>query len=119
MASGSGRCRTAGSTTARWQRRAACRQRGFSLPEALFALLLLATSVSALLHYHRALTQGFDQQWQQRVAVRVAAQRLMGHEVAGWRSSLQRSGALSTCMLERAEVSGPYAVRARLTRLRC
>ncbi|WP_244269249.1 prepilin-type N-terminal cleavage/methylation domain-containing protein [Pantoea septica] len=89
------------------------------MPEALFALLLLATSVSALLQYHRALTQGFSQQWQQRVAVRVAAQRLMGHEVAGWRTSLQRSGAVSTCTLERAEVSGPDEARAMLTRLRC
>jgi len=53
------------------------------------------------------------------VAVRIAAQRLMGHEVAGWRSSLQRSGAVSTCTLERVEVSGPYEAHATLTRLRC
>jgi len=89
------------------------------MPEALFALLLLATSVSALLQYHRVLAQGFSQQWQQRAAARVAAQRLMGHEVAGWRTSLQHSGTISTCTLARAEVSGPYGAHATLTRLRC
>ncbi|MCG7388064.1 prepilin-type N-terminal cleavage/methylation domain-containing protein [Pantoea sp. ACRSB] len=106
-------------TTVRWRRRnSVCKQRGFSLPEALFALLLLATSVSALLHYHLALAQGFSQQWQQRVAVRVAAQRLMGHEMPGWRTSLERSNALN-CTLERAEVSGAHQGHAILTRLRC
>lgn len=110
----------AGSTTARWPRPVcASKQRGFSLPEALFALLLLAMSVSALLQYHRALTQGFSQQWQQRVAVRVAAQRLMGHEVEGWQTSLERRAGVSGCTLERAEVSGAFQAHAMLIRLRC
>lgn len=85
----------------------------------LFALLLMATSVSALLHYHRALTLSFSQQWQQRAAVRVAAQRLMGHDVEGWRASLQRSASAAGCTLERVEVSGPHQAHAALTRLRC
>ncbi|WP_414693115.1 prepilin-type cleavage/methylation domain-containing protein [Pantoea sp. UBA5923] len=74
--------------------------------------------MSALLHYHLALAQGFSQQWQQRVAVRVAAQRLMGNEMPGWRTSLERSSALN-CTLERAEVSGAHQGHAILTRLRC
>lgn len=81
-------------------------------------MLLLATSVSVLLQYHRVLTQGFSQQWQQRVAVRVAAQRLVGHEVEGWRTSLQRS-AVMNCTLTRVEVSGPHQAHATLTRLGC
>ncbi|WP_233592979.1 prepilin-type N-terminal cleavage/methylation domain-containing protein [Candidatus Pantoea deserta] len=113
-------CRTAGSTTARWRRRTGVgKQRGFSLPEALFALLLLAMSVSTLLRYHHVLMQGFSQQWQQRAAVRVAAQRLMGHEIEGWRVSLTRSAAVAGCTLERVEVSGAFQAHATLTRLRC
>lgn len=81
--------------------------------------MLLAISVSALLAYHRALTQGFSQQWQQRAATRVAAQRLLGHEVAGWQTSLERGGAIAGCVLERAEASGPQQAHAALSRLRC
>ncbi|WP_371242731.1 prepilin-type N-terminal cleavage/methylation domain-containing protein [Pantoea sp. KPR_PJ] len=83
------------------------------------ALLLLAMSVSALLQYHRALTQSVHQQWQQRVAVRVAAQRLLGHEVAGWQTSLVPDISLAGCTLERADVSGAYQAHATLIRLRC
>ncbi|SUB15247.1 Tfp pilus assembly protein PilV [Pantoea agglomerans] len=58
----------------------ASKRGGFSLPEVLFALLLMALSSSTLLHYHRALALGFSQQWYQREAWRVAEQQLMGHE---------------------------------------
>lgn len=92
---------------------------GFSLPEALFALLLMALSSSALLQYHRALSLGFSQQWQQREAWRVAGQRLIGRETTRWQSSLQRSGGPNGCTLERAEVSGPHQRSATLSRLRC
>lgn len=85
----------------------------------LFALLLMALSSSTLLHYHRALALGFSQQWYQREAWRVAEQRLAGHEVAGWKSTLQQQSGPSGCTLERAEVTGPWQRRATLTRLRC
>ncbi len=92
---------------------------GFSLPEALFALLLMALSSSALLQYHRVLGLGFSQQWQQREAWRVAEQRLTGREVTGWQSVLQRSSGPGGCTLERVEVSGPHQRSATLSRLRC
>ena len=110
----------AGSTIARsrlWQ--PVCKRDGFSLPEVLFALLLMALSSSTLLHYHRALAVGFSQQWYQREAWRVAEQRLAGHEVAGWKSTLQEQSSTSGCTLERADVTGPYQRSASLTRLRC
>ncbi|WP_312758419.1 prepilin-type N-terminal cleavage/methylation domain-containing protein [Pantoea brenneri] len=92
---------------------------GFSLPEALFALLLMALSSSALLQYHRALTLGFSQQWNQREAWRVAEQRLIGHETPGWRATLQTRSGPAGCRLERADVLGPQQRSASLTRLRC
>lgn len=114
------RCRTAGSTTARSRlRQPVCKCGGFSLPEVLFALLLMALSSSTLLHYHRALAVGFSQQWYQREAWRVAEQRLAGHEVTGWKSTLQQQSGPSGCTLERAEVTGPWQRSATLTRLRC
>ncbi|MHA6312490.1 prepilin-type N-terminal cleavage/methylation domain-containing protein [Pantoea sp. S-LA4] len=92
---------------------------GFSLPEALFALLLMALSSSALLQYHRALARGFSQQWEQREAWRVAEQRLVGQAVAGWHSTLQRQSSPTGCVQERADVQGPQQRTATLTRLRC
>ena len=114
------RCRMAGSTIARsrlWQ--PVCKRDGFSLPEVLFALLLMALSSSALLQYHRALTFGFSQQWNQREAWRVAEQRLIGHESAGWCTTLQIQNGPAGCRLERADVLGPQQRSASLTRLRC
>ncbi|MCX2201809.1 prepilin-type N-terminal cleavage/methylation domain-containing protein [Pantoea agglomerans] len=107
-------------TTARSRPRPPASKRGgFSLPEVLFALLLMALSSSTLLHYHRALALGFSQQWYQREAWRVAEQQLMGHESPGWTSILQQQSGPSGCTLDRADVTGPYQRRATLTRLRC
>lgn len=110
----------AGSTTARSRRPQPARKcEGFSLPELLFALLLMALSSSTLLHYHRALVLGFSQQWYQREAWRVAEQRLLGHEVAGWQTTLQQQGIAAGCTLDRADVTGPQQRTATLQRLRC
>lgn len=79
----------------------------------------MALSSSALVKYHRALALGFSQQWGQREAWRVAEQRLIGHEVTGWHTTLQRQSDTAGCMLERAEVQGPQQRTATLTRLRC
>ena len=112
----------AGSIIVRWPRSNVSnsrKQQGFSLPETLFAILLLAMSVSALLNYHRALALGFSQQWQQREAWRAAAQRLSGREIPGWQSHLSRRGGPGGCELETAEVTGPHQRRAALSVLRC
>ncbi|WP_237680755.1 prepilin-type N-terminal cleavage/methylation domain-containing protein [[Erwinia] mediterraneensis] len=94
-------------------------EQGFSLAETLFAILLLAMSISALLNYHRALSLGFSQQWYQQQAWRVAAQRVLGQETAGWRSYVSRYSGPGGCELEKIEVSGPYQRRATLNVLRC
>ncbi|MFB6326457.1 prepilin-type N-terminal cleavage/methylation domain-containing protein [Pantoea deleyi] len=79
----------------------------------------MALSTSTLLHYHRALALSFSQQWAQREAWRIAGQRLIGHEVAGWVSRLQQKSGPSGCILLQADVTGPWQRRATLTRLRC
>lgn len=101
------------------RRSSACESAGFSLPEALFALLLMAVSTSALLQYHRVLTLGFSQQWQQREAWRVAEQRLLGREVAGWQTRSDKKTGPGGCTLETVTVSGPHQRQASLTRLHC
>ncbi|NIF23222.1 prepilin-type N-terminal cleavage/methylation domain-containing protein [Candidatus Pantoea multigeneris] len=94
-------------------------ERGFSLPELLFALLLMALSVSALLGYHRALSQGFVQQRLQREAGQVAADRLLGHETAGWRSHVVTEPGYAPCRRETVTVSGGMQRESTLTWLRC
>lgn len=95
------------------------KQRGFSLPETLFAVLLFSLSITALLSLQRALGQGFQQQWQQREAWRQAFQRLQGNEGSGWQSQLSsRTGPLG-CQLLTAQVTSPSGRHAALTRLSC
>ncbi|WP_312837082.1 prepilin-type N-terminal cleavage/methylation domain-containing protein [Pantoea sp.] len=113
----------AGSIIVRWRRSCASPnggQQGFSLAETLFAMLLLAMSISALLNYHRALTLGFSQQQQQQQeAWRAAAQRLSGWEIPGWQSDLSRRSGPGGCELETANVVGPGQRRVALSLLRC
>lgn len=110
----------AGLITARWRTpRCVRQQQGFSLAETLVAMLLLAMSISALLHYHRALALGFSQQWQQRQAWQVAGQALLGRDVAGWRIQRQQQPQPGSCILERVTVSSPQQREASLARLNC
>lgn len=112
----------AGSIIVRWRRSSASLsggQQGFSLAETLFAMLLLAMSISALLNYHRALTLGFSQQQRQQDAWRAAAQRLSGREIPGWQSDLSRRSGPGGCELETASVVGPGQRRVALSLLRC
>ncbi|ADP11549.1 Prepilin peptidase dependent protein C [Erwinia sp. Ejp617] len=98
-------------------------QRGFSLPETLFALLLFSVSFTALMKYQQVLGLGFQQQWQQREAWRQAFQRLQGNvqvnESMGWHSQLSsRSGPVG-CRLLSAQVTSPAGRQAALTQLNC
>jgi len=95
------------------------RQRGFSLAEVLFALLLFSLSLTALLQYQRVLTQGFALQWQQRQAWRYAAQRIEGLAVEGWQTELQQQSGPEGCVLLTAQARGVLGREARLTTLRC
>lgn len=94
-------------------------EQGFSLVETLFALLLFSLSFTALMHYQQALGLGFQLHWQQREAWRHAQQRLEGHEMPGWRSTLQSRSGPSGCQLLSAQAIGPAGRSAELTQLRC
>jgi prepilin peptidase dependent protein C len=94
-------------------------QQGFSLAEALVGMLLLALSITTLLHYQRALTLGFSQQWQQRQAWQVAQQALLGYDTAGWHTQRQQQILPGSCTLERVTVTGPHQRTAVLSRLKC
>ncbi|MEN5018114.1 prepilin-type N-terminal cleavage/methylation domain-containing protein [Erwinia sp. Eh17-17] len=94
-------------------------QRGFSLTEILFALLLFSLSYTALVRYQQVLGQGFHRQWQQRTAWRTAFQRLEGQETAHWQTQQHsRSGPVG-CQLVTARVVSPAGQRAELTQLQC
>ncbi len=95
------------------------KQHGFSLPETLFALLLFAIGLTALLHYQRALLQGFAGQWQQREAWRYAAQRLNGYEKPGWKATLHTEIGPSGCRFLIVQVASPAGRQASLSSLHC
>ncbi|ATZ12494.1 prepilin-type N-terminal cleavage/methylation domain-containing protein [Erwinia amylovora] len=98
-------------------------QRGFSLVETLFALLLFSVSLTALMKYQQVLGQGFQQHWQQREAWRQAFQRLQGNlpvnETTGWHSQLSSRSGPAGCRLLSAQVTSPAGRQAALTQLNC
>ncbi|MEJ4045404.1 prepilin-type N-terminal cleavage/methylation domain-containing protein [Erwinia sp. SLM-02] len=96
-----------------------CNQRGFSLVETLFALLLFSLSITALMRYQLVLADGFQQQWQQRSAWRNAWQLLQGNPLEGWRTQMHQRSGPQGCQLLTAQVISPAWRRAELVQLRC
>lgn len=94
-------------------------QRGFSLVETLFALLLFSLSIMALMRYQLVLAEGFQQQWQQRSAWRNARQLLQGNPLEGWQAQVQQKGGPEGCQLLMAKTVSPSGRRAELVQLRC
>lgn len=94
-------------------------QKGSSLPEVLFALLIFSLSYTALMRYQQAIGQGFHRQWQQREAWRYAFQRLQGKETAGWQTQLHSRSGPGGCRLVTAKAISPAGQAAELTRLQC
>lgn len=94
-------------------------QQGFSLPETLVALLLFASSLTALLQYQLALTKGFQLQAQQRQAWRYALQRFEGYQPPGWQTSVVEKSGPAGCPLLTASVVSPLGRKAELALLRC
>lgn len=94
-------------------------QRGFSLPETLFALLFFATGLLALLEYQRILSQALERQWQQRQALLMAEQRLLGFETVGWQTTRYSESGPSGCQFDTVRVTGPFAATATLRLLAC
>lgn len=82
-------------------------------------MLLLALTITSLLHYHRALALGFSQQWLQHQAWQAAAQALQGRDVAGWHTQRQQQAFSARCTLERVTVTGAQQRTATLDQLKC
>lgn len=94
-------------------------QQGFSLPETLFALLLLSAGITALLKYHQALTQSAALQWQQRLNGYHAAQRIEGRVVERWQVQWSVETGPAGCKLLNARAGGVRGREATLVTLRC
>ncbi|MGB9098944.1 prepilin-type N-terminal cleavage/methylation domain-containing protein [Erwinia sp.] len=94
-------------------------QRGFSLPETLVALLLFASSLTALLQYQLALAKGFQLQNQQRQAWRYALQRFEGYQPPGWQTSIVQQLGPAGCPLLTTYVVSPLGRKAQLALLSC
>ncbi|MFC0142410.1 prepilin-type N-terminal cleavage/methylation domain-containing protein [Erwinia mallotivora] len=94
------------------------KQRGFSLPETLVALLLFTLSFTALLHYQRMLGSGFQLQQQQREAWRQAWLRFEGYQSPDWQTTLKQEP-VQGCTMMMASAVSHGGKQAELSQLRC
>lgn len=103
-------------------------EKGFSLPEALIATLLLSVSILGLLQYYQSLTQGFIRQWQFRQAWTEVHAQLDAYAVtrknnaislAGWESRLTAVAAKEGCETATVRVQTPSGYIAQSSRLFC
>jgi len=102
--------------------------RGFSLPEALVAMLLLSVSILGLLNYYQSLTYSFMRQWQVQQAwsdahAQLEAYSVTGHGtgplVKGWEYQLSGVSSEKSCELVRVAIQTPTKYQAALQRLMC
>ncbi|WP_447867447.1 prepilin-type N-terminal cleavage/methylation domain-containing protein [Rahnella bonaserana] len=103
-------------------------QQGFSLTEALIAMLLLSVSILGLLNYYQSLTHGFMQQWQVQQAWTEAHSQLEACSVTGkgtepftdgWEFLLTGLSDAQSCTLVSAAIQTPAKYQAILQRLIC
>ncbi|WP_241673460.1 prepilin-type N-terminal cleavage/methylation domain-containing protein [Ewingella americana] len=103
-------------------------QKGFSLPEALIATLLLAVSLLGLLQYYQSLTQGFMRQWQFRQAWSEAHAQLDAYAITGkgyaaslvgWQSQIIAVAGVGGCKTVTARIQTPSGYIAQATRIIC
>jgi prepilin peptidase dependent protein C len=103
-------------------------QQGFSLPEALIAMLLLSVSLLGLLNYYQSLTNGFMRQWQTQEAWAEAHSQLEAHAATGkgteplaenWSYQLSGIPAGEFCQRVQVTVQTPAKYQAVLHRLEC
>lgn len=97
------------------------RQRGNSLPEALFALALFSIVLTLLLNYHRVVQQGFEAQWQARQAWRYALEQAEAEPQPlpeKWRADrqLRRCGG---CLCISVRVTSPQGRHGEITKMLC
>ncbi|PKH25039.1 hypothetical protein CIG19_06560 [Enterobacterales bacterium CwR94] len=96
-------------------------EKGFSLVETLFALMLFAMVVAFLLRSQIAVGYSLQLQWQQRAAWRYAAMGLDGmHEIpVGWQLNRTTQPAGEGCQWQQIVVVSPGGRQARLKRFGC
>ncbi|MFD3247939.1 prepilin-type N-terminal cleavage/methylation domain-containing protein [Rahnella aquatilis] len=103
-------------------------QQGFSLTEALIAMLLLSVSLLGLLNYYQSLSQGFMRQWQVQQAWSEAHSQLEAYSVAGkgtepfakeWEYLITGTSDAQSCKLVTATIQTPTKYQAILRRLVC
>ena len=103
-------------------------QQGFSLTEALLAMLLLSVSVLGLLNYYQSLTQGFIRQWQVQQAWSEAHSQLEAYSVTGkgtepltkdWAYLFTELSDAQSCKRVSASIQTPAKYQALLHRLIC
>jgi len=103
-------------------------QQGFSLTEALIAMLLLSVSILGLLNYYQSLTYGFMRQWQVQQAWAEAHSQLEAYSVTGkgtepftegWEFLLTGISDAQSCKLVSAKIQTPAKYHAMLQRLIC
>lgn len=97
------------------------KQRGFSLPEVLFAAALFAIVMVALLGYHRALQQGFQAQWQFRQLWRLAIEMTEPQSqepAAEWKVNRQQT-TTAGCVSITANITSPAGRTGQMSRLHC
>lgn len=103
-------------------------QKGFSLAEALVAMLLLSVSLLGLLQYYQVINNGFLRQWQFRQAWFAAHKQLdtfsvegVGSQslVSGWKSQVSAKPVDSDCQFVTAKVETPSSYVATLHRWIC
>ncbi|WP_244216794.1 prepilin-type N-terminal cleavage/methylation domain-containing protein [Rahnella bruchi] len=103
-------------------------QQGFSLPEALIAMLLLSVSLLGLMNYYQSLTYGFMRQWQTQEAWTEAHSQLEAHAASGkgteplaenWNYQFSGVSACQLCQRVQVIVQTPAKYQAVLHRLEC
>lgn len=97
------------------------RQRGFSLPETLLALVLLIMTITALAGYQRGLANGFMQLNQYRQLWRDAWRFSQLHPpaVADNRQVSRMQTSVQRCVSITVTITMLAARRAQMTRLHC
>ncbi len=75
---------------------------GFSLPEVLIGVVLLSITVSTMLRYQKALSEGFQTQWQHQQLWQALWQNVQGHSVSDWQIKLQKRIGPEGCELRQA-----------------
>lgn len=97
------------------------KQSGFSLPEVLCSLALLAMVMVVLLGYHRVLQQGFQAQWQFRQLWRLAAEMSepgAPEPLPEWKVTRQQTTEAG-CVSIAVTITSPVGRSGQLSRLHC